>query len=108
MELKKTSTWIIGGDKITKIQEGSHKAEKIKIKRGIIKDSKNCTSFKIMLDKKTGEVWCDQFSNNNDYKIYQEKNIVGLGKGFGASSINGWTKITLKDIERLAEYELKN
>ena len=33
---------------------------------------------KIMLDRSTGEVWCDVFENCNHWKVYRNENIICL------------------------------
>jgi hypothetical protein len=54
---------------------------------------------KIMLDKSTGEIWCDCFSDRNTWKLYLDKDIVSLS-GYIFNYGTG-EKLTM---QRLKEY----
>ena len=57
---------------------------------------------RLMLDRSTGEVWCDEFYSlgHEDFKVYASESIVNLGREM---SCNGYGEITMKTVREYAE-----
>lgn len=62
----------------------------------------------IMLDKETGEVWCDTFTSCNEWKNYHEDSIVSVTAQMNFTMADyDDLKINMKNVNRAAE-ELLN